>query len=227
PRHKAVLLRSGICLERFTYQPKAYKPPERLKVLTIGRLVEMKGIEYIIRAVHKLVKKGRDLELSIAGDGPLKEDLERLVKRLDLEDPISFLGEKTSEETAQLLREHHIFVASSVTAPNGQRDSAVNTLKEAMATGLPVVATRHGGIPELVEDGLSGFLVPERDEASIAEKIEWLADHAASWRAMGLAGRARVQRDYDIEKLNDRLVSLYSTGPNGPAPPRMSSVLSI
>jgi colanic acid/amylovoran biosynthesis glycosyltransferase len=96
-----------------------------------------------------------------------------------------------------------------VTGKDGNQDAPVNTLKEAMAMGLPVISTKHGGIPELVQDGVSGFLVPERDANAIATKLSYLITHPEIWEAMGKAGRARVEKQYDMDKLNDELVDIY------------------
>jgi colanic acid/amylovoran biosynthesis glycosyltransferase len=101
------------------------------------------------------------------------------------------------------------FLAPSVTAADGNQDAPVNTLKEAMAMGLPVISTYHGGIPELVEDGVSGFLVPERDAKAIAQKLDYLISHPEIWVQMGRSGRRQVEDKYDMEKLNDELVKIY------------------
>jgi len=100
-------------------------------------------------------------------------------------------------------------VAPSVTAADGNQDAPVNVLKEAMAMGLPVVSTLHGGIPELVEDSVSGFLVPERDADALAEKLGLLIEHSDRWTAMGKAGRTFVEAHYNMNMLNDELVELY------------------
>lgn len=209
PPDKATLLRSGIHLKKFSYAPKLRSAAQDLKLITVSRLVEIKGCEFAIRAVKRLLKNGRDVSLNIVGDGPLKNQLERLTESLDLKGRVSFLGAKTTEEVIELLRDFHVFVAPSVTATNGDQDGPPNTLKEAMAVGLPVISTRHGAIPEIVEDGISGFLVPERDEDAIAQKVEWLMEHPDHWEPLRCAGRARVEHDYDAERLNDKLVSIY------------------
>jgi colanic acid/amylovoran biosynthesis glycosyltransferase len=100
-------------------------------------------------------------------------------------------------------------VAPSITAENGDQEGIPNVLKEAMALGLPVISTLHGGIPELVEDGVSGFLVKERDVDSLAERLAYLVDHPETWSKMGSEGRACIEKDYDMNKLNDHLVDLY------------------
>ena len=106
------------------------------------------------------------------------------------------------------LEDADVLVAPSVTAADGDEEGIPNVLKEAMASGLPVVATRHAGIPELVEDGVSGLLVPERDEAALADALERLARAPAGWAAMGRAGREKIEKEYDIDRLNDRLAGL-------------------
>jgi len=135
-------------------------------------------------------------------------------------DRIHLCGRKQQQELIELLDQAHLFVAPSVTATDGNQDAPVNVLKEAMAMGLPVVSTLHGGIPELVEDGISGFLVPERDVAALRDRLEYLVTHPECWPEMGLAGRTFVETHFDIERLNDRLVDLYQqvlATPNQPA----------
>jgi len=100
-------------------------------------------------------------------------------------------------------------LAPSITSQNGDQEGIPTTLMEAMACGLPVLSTFHSGIPELVQDGQSGFLVPERDVEALAEKLEHLLNHQECWSEMGLAGRKFVEANHDINKLNDRLVEIY------------------
>ncbi len=118
-------------------------------------------------------------------------------------------GWKNQKEIIEILDVCHIFIAPSVTGVDGNQDAPVNTLKEAMAMGLPVISTFHGGIPELVEDGKSGFLVPEKDADAIASKLTYLLEHPETWKQMGKIGRSRVEEKYDMNKLNDELVEVY------------------
>jgi colanic acid/amylovoran biosynthesis glycosyltransferase len=149
------------------------------------------------------------LEYIIIGDGPLKEDLQSLIQELDVAHVVKLLGWKQQQELIDILNEAHIFLAPSVTADNGDQDAPVNSLKEAMAMGLPVIGTEHGGIPELIEDGVSGFLVPERNTDAIAQKLCYLIEHPEIWSQITQAGRSQVEEKYDIEKLNDELVEIY------------------
>jgi colanic acid/amylovoran biosynthesis glycosyltransferase len=204
--------RSGVDLGRFEYierMDRQRSPDRPTRLLTVSRLVEKKGVAYGLEAVARLRASGRNVVYSILGDGPLGPELERLRDSLGLGEIVSFLGPGDDARVLACLREAHVLVAPSVTAGDGDQEGIPNALKEAMATGLPVVSTRHSGIPELVEDGISGFLVPERDADALAERVACLVDHPERWGAMGRAGRRRVEADYDSETLNVRLVELY------------------
>jgi len=146
----------------------------------------------------------------VAGDGSFRSTLEAQRDRLGLDRRVRLLGWQTQAQVRQVLGRAHVLVAPSITAGNADEEGIPNVLKEAMASGLPVVATRHGGIPELVENGVTGFLVAERDPQILAERLAELAAPSERWAAMAAAGRARVEREYDIERLNDRLVTLFA-----------------
>lgn len=212
---KIIVHHSGIDCDRFLFQVRQMPVDNIIKIVTIGRLIEKKGIEYAIRAVAQVVENYPKIEYSIIGDGWLKQELQQLIISLHLENKIKLLGWKTQPEIVKILEQSHIFIAPSVTAKDGNQDAPVNTLKEAMAMGLPVIATFHGGIPELVQDGVSGFLVPERDGNAIAVQIQYLIDHPEIWSDMGKAGRDYVQTHFDTNKLNDELVEIYQRIGNG------------
>ncbi|GAB4207403.1 MAG: colanic acid biosynthesis glycosyltransferase WcaL [Coleofasciculaceae cyanobacterium] len=207
--NKIVVHGSGLDCSKFTFKPRHFPGDGRVRIATTGRLVEKKGIEYGIRAIAKLANTHPNIEYNIMGDGPLKEDLQNLIQELDVGHIVKLLGWKQQREIIEILDNCHIFIAPSVTAADGNQDAPVNTLKEAMAMGLPVISTFHGGIPELVEDGISGFLVPERDADAIAEKLTYLIENRDIWQQIGYAGRARVEQKYDMNKLNDELVEIY------------------
>jgi len=127
-----------------------------------------------------------------------------------MEQTIHLLGWKTKDEVRELYDDSHLFVLSSVTAANGDKEGQGLVLQEAQAMGLPVLATLHNGFPDSVLDGKSAFLVPERDVDTLAEKLDFLVEHPAMWSEMSEAGRTFVEANFDVDKLNDRLVDIYS-----------------
>ena len=209
PEDRIDVLHSGINGSRFTFRERQLERDRPLRIATVGRLVEKKGIEYAIDAMDALRSQGHSIDYTIAGDGPLRDDLVHQIDRLQLGDRIRLVGELTETGVADLLTRSDLFVAPSVTSRQGDEDAPVNTLKEAMSMGLPVVSTLHGGIPELVEDGLSGYLVPERDAAALATAIARLLGASQAWPSMGRAGRDKVMRDYNLANTGDQLVSIY------------------
>lgn len=202
---------SGLDVSKFKFRPRHPVPGEPTHIVTTGRLVEKKGIEYAIRAVARQVSKFPRLTYTIIGEGPLRPSLEALIRELGVESQIQLLGWQNESEIIRILATAHVFIAPSVTAADGNQDAPINVLKEAMAMGLPVISTYHGGIPELVEDGVSGFLVPERNTDALADKLEVLLTHPEYWSEMGRAGRTFVEQHYDLNRLNDKLVLLYKT----------------
>jgi colanic acid/amylovoran biosynthesis glycosyltransferase len=206
---KIVIMRSGIDCSKFIFNTRHLPPDGRIRIVTTGRLVEKKGLEYGIRAVAKSTKLHPNIEYNIIGDGSLKEDLQQLIQELDVGDVVNLLGWKQQQEVVQILNDSQIFVAPCVTSKDNDQEGVPNVLKEAMAMGLPVVSTHHSGIPELVEDGISGFLVAERDVNALAAKLGYLIAHPEVWPEMGAAGRAYVEKHYEIEQLNDDLVEIY------------------
>ena len=206
---KIKVYRSAIDGSKFKFSIRPFDPDATVRVLCVGRLVEKKGMEFAIRGFAEAAHVHANMQMDIVGDGPLRESLRQWIGELNLEDRIHLLGEKNQDEIIRLLGDSHLFIASSVTPHNGDQEGPVNTLKEAMATGLPVIGTRHGGIPELIEDGVSGFLVPERDPIAIAEKLLYLIDHPEEWVEMGKKGRARVDEHFNLKKLNAELIENY------------------
>ncbi|GAB4385733.1 MAG: colanic acid biosynthesis glycosyltransferase WcaL [Elainellaceae cyanobacterium] len=218
---------SGLDYSRFPFQIRQFPEDGIVRIATTGRLVEKKGIEYSIRAVAQVLKQYPNLEYTIIGEGPLRSNFEQLIQSLGVERSIKLLGRKSQAELIALLETSHLFIAPSVTAADGNQDAPVNVLKEAMAMGLPVISTLHGGIPELVEEGVSGYLVPERDAEAIATRLVDLIEHPDRWAAMGQAGRAFVEQNYDLNRLNDALVSLYESLLRSDLTPRSEVALSL
>jgi len=145
----------------------------------------------------------------VVGDGMLRENLQQLIEGMGIERQVKLLGWKTHDEVKMLLEESHVLVAPSLTSEDGDQEGIPNAIKEAMASGLPVISTFHSGIPELVTDGVSGFLVPERDVASLADSLAYLIRHPEKCNEMGKAGRMQVEQKFNIHHLNKELEELY------------------
>jgi colanic acid/amylovoran biosynthesis glycosyltransferase len=220
PPERVVVHRTGIDLRRWPYREREPAGDDRLRLVTVGRLVEKKGVEHVLRAMRILLDRGVDVEYGILGDGPRRERLAALAAELGVKDRVTLHGRHGQEAVRDELERSDVLVAASVTAADGDEEGIPNVLKEAMALGLPVVGTRHAGIPELIEDDVSGFLVPERDEASLADALQRLARDPGRWATMGRAGRATIEREYDIHRLNDRLAGLLENLIRQEAPSR-------
>ena len=206
PMHRVSVHPMGVRTARFSQITHASRPDAPLRLLSVSRLVEKKGVADAIRAVAQL---SFACELVIVGDGPLRGALERLACDLGTAHRVRFTGAQTSIQVEEQLALADIFVAPSITARDGDIEGIPVSIMEAMAAGLPVVSTRHSGIPELVQHGVSGFLVAEGDVAAMASRLGELADDAALRARLGAEGRRIVQRDFDIERLTDRLVAHY------------------
>lgn len=206
---KIVVHYSGIDCSKFNYVQRQRVLGEPIKVLTIARLKEKKGVVFAIEAVSCLLSRGEKIEYRVVGDGPLRGDLEQLIECRGIENQVKLLGWKTHEEVKRLLEEAQVLVAPSLTADSGDQEGIPNVIKEAMASGLPVISTYHGGIPELVTDGVSGLLVPESDAAAIADALAYLIGHPEVCAEIGRAGRRQVERKFDTNSLNKELEELY------------------
>jgi len=207
--HKIVVHHSAIDCEKFSYKKRTLNPGERIHIVTVGRLVEKKGMKYAIRAIAKLVKKYPHIKYTIVGDGPLREELVLLIKMLKLEDRVTLYGAATHDEVVKILNKAHLFLHPSIKGSDGNEEGIPNSLKEAMACGIPVVSTFHAGIPELVEDGVSGLLVLQRNSGELAKKMEYLIVHPEKWVSMGKAGRKKIEREFEIGKTVDKLECLF------------------
>lgn len=206
---KTIVHRSGTDISLFKH--KRYSRKEVINLLSVCRLVEKKGLDYAIRAVGNVVKKHPEFKLKylIIGEGPLKKHLVAITLKLGLENVICFLGGRRHGEVAEIMQGSDIFLAPSVISKREGYEGIPGVIREALACGLPVLATNHGGIPEVVRDGESGFLVPERNTIALTEKLEFLIKRREKWPEMGSFGRGIIKKYYDINRLNNDLVKRY------------------
>ena len=168
-RDKSIVVRCGMDLPAFPFQPKANPIGSPVKLLAVGRSVEKKGFKYLIDAMHLLKKQGTNALLTIIGDGPLANSLQKQAQ--DLCVPVEFLGQQPTEKVRQAMVDNDIVIVPSVTSQSGEMEGLPVVIMEAMAIGRIVIATRHAGIPEIVISQKTGFLVDEKSPEQIAEAV--------------------------------------------------------
>jgi colanic acid/amylovoran biosynthesis glycosyltransferase len=195
----------GIDLERFAKIERSERAPT---VLMVGRLVEKKGMSFGLRAFAAARRREPAASLRIVGDGPLRRALEDEAQQLGIAQAVCFAGALPSEGVRAAMLDADVLLAPSVETDSGDRESGLLVLKEAAATGLCAIGSRHGGIPEIIEHGQTGFLVAERDVGALAEALsELLTSHALRAR-LGAAARAKMERQYDARRQNATLERL-------------------
>jgi colanic acid/amylovoran biosynthesis glycosyltransferase len=197
----------GINCDKFFYHHREMGPEKRVQIVSIARLVEKKGIEYAILAINSLqLPDGFGIVYTIIGDGPRMDAISNLIEKSDDLKKVKLLGWRQQSEVINILNEAHIFLAPSVTASDGDQEGIPVSIMEAMAVGLPLISTYHSGIPELVDNEKTGFLVAEKDVSALAEKIDYLIRNSESWSLIGRAARNRVEAMFNIHTLNATLI---------------------
>jgi colanic acid/amylovoran biosynthesis glycosyltransferase len=209
PPDRIRVVESPVDVDNFPYTPPRLPTGRPVQLLTVARLVEKKGICYALEAVALLRGRGQDVRYRIIGGGELMEPLNAQASALGIADIVSFLGPRPHTEVAAELAAADLFVAPSITDSHGECDAAINTLKEAMLTGRPLVSTWHGGIPELVEDGRTGHLVPERDAPALADRLGRLIADPAGWPALAEAARAAAEHRFDMAFIARQTLAVY------------------
>ena len=178
-------------------------------ILHVARLVEMKGTSYLLRAFAKFAPLHPDARLVVVGDGPLGRSLRGLARSLGLGERVCFTGALPHGEVLGWMRRARVLVLPSVLTGTGRVEGLGMVLLEAASHGLPVIGSRVGGIPEVVIDGRTGFLVPERDPDALARRLGELLDDPALRRRMGDEARALVSRRFDLRRQTEVLEEFY------------------
>lgn len=198
----------GVDLTRFRPSETAFDGGE-VRFAIACRFTAKKGVEDLLRAFARVRAAGVRARLTIAGEGPLRANYERLAAELGIAADVCIEPFVPPARMPEWLGRQHLFVHPSVTAPDGDKEGTPTVVVEAHAAGLPIVATRHGGIPDVVEDGVSGHLVAEHDVEALAARMLDLARRPEAWRDMGAAGRARVEHAFDRVTQTRRREALY------------------
>jgi glycosyltransferase involved in cell wall biosynthesis len=201
----------GIDLTLFGDSHSRHTPAAPFKLLSVARMAPKKGLPSVYQALKHLRDRGIDVRHTLIGDGEDRADIISWIKQLGLEGVTQLLGTQPHDVVLRHYREADVFVLGCRVAPNGDRDGIPNVFMESMAMGVPIVATRLSGIPELIQDGHSGLLVPPEAPRQMAQAIHRLLTDPALRHKMITAGRQRVQADFDNQQLIMKLAHLYAT----------------
>ena len=201
---KLALVRCGVSFVEWT-GPGAFTLRDRYRIGTLGRIVEKKGMDVLIRAVAELRQRPYRIELSIAGDGPLRDELERLTAELKMSEIVRFEGSVPHQQVQSWMRGLDAFVLSCKCDANGDMDGIPVVLMEAMSQSVPVISSRLSGIPELVMDGVTGLLAAPGDHFGVAAKIDQLLSSPELRQAMAERAREHVRNEFGQQVNLDRL----------------------
>ncbi|WP_428943485.1 glycosyltransferase [Pantoea sp. FN060301] len=196
PPEKIQVTRMGIEPEKFNFKAREslHSP---LRILTVARLTEKKGLNIAVEACKYLRDRGANFEYTIIGDGDLEGKLKEDIRTWELEGNVKMVGFKPQEEIKRYLDEADIFLLPSLTAADGDMEGIPVALMEAMAVGLPVVSSDHSGIPELIENNVSGWLAPEGDAKALSEILLKLANSEVDVAPVVHAARRKVETEFN------------------------------
>ncbi|MEK0449903.1 MAG: hypothetical protein RL088_2171 [Verrucomicrobiota bacterium] len=209
PREKLRLNRTGIPLEAFPFVARSAPADGEWRLVQACRLIAKKGLRTSLRAFARFRERWPAARFILAGDGPMKAEVERMAAEMELGGAVELRGFLDQAGLAKLYTESHIFLHPSEMTEDKNQEGVPNSMLEAMATGLPVAATLHGGIPEAVTDGETGFLVEERDDEELASVLLRLAAHPELWASMSAAAAKSVREEFSQERAIEKLEGFY------------------
>jgi colanic acid/amylovoran biosynthesis glycosyltransferase len=206
PSKKIQVHRLGVDVSRFQRAEEEHDVP---RITLVGRFTAKKGFTYALRACVNAIQSGSAAEVVILGDGELEPELRRIVHAGGIADHVDFRGAVPHDEVAHVLARSDIMMTPSVVTRTHDRDSGIVVAKEGSACEVPVIGTYHGGIPSIIDDGETGFLVPERNVDALTDRLKTLLDDATLRRSMGRAAREKMLREFDMTKQVEKLEKHY------------------
>ncbi len=214
--------RMGVNVDEFTFAPRARTQGEPLRLVTVCRFVEKKGLEYAIRGIAKALETepGIRIQFELIGSGPLEPSLVQLVSELGLEDHVTFSGSMPHQDIARALDRSDALILPSVVSSDGDMEGIPLSLMEAMASGVCVISTYHSGIPELIEHGVSGLLAEERNVDEISEHILTLARDPKLASKLARNARMVIENKFNSRILNDQLEQICRSALRKPETPK-------
>lgn len=206
PEDKIKVLKLGMDINEIEFQHRTSAGP---KLMMVGRMVEKKGFTYAIEAVDLLTTQGTDVQLDLYGDGQLRSDLEKMVQKRGLNNQVIFHGQTKNEAIFDELYGHDILLVPSVQAKDGDREGIPQTTVEGMATGIPVIASDHAGLPELVINEETGLQIPERDPQALSEAIKQYVENPDLVARVSKNGRKKTEENHNIHSQIEKLEKFY------------------
>ncbi len=219
PEEKVRVQHLGINLDKIPFIPRNLDNGQRVKILIAGTFREKKGITYALEACAKLLSQKKNIEITLIGDAgrsrrevDYKKEITAIIKRHNMAERLNYLGFLPYPAFINEAKNNHIFLSPSIHPPDGETEGgAPVSLIEMSAYGMPIVSTFHCDIPEVVIDGKSGFLVPEKDIDGLVERLEYLVNHPEIWEPMGNAGRKHIEEEFNIVKQAAQLEVIYDS----------------
>jgi len=209
PEDKLRLNRTGIPLDRFPQQQRRFPEDGRWHLVQACRLIEKKGIPVTLEAFARVRRDFPHMRLTIAGEGPKLDSIKAKISELGLAEAVTLSGFLDEQSLCELYREAHIFIHPSQMTADQNQEGVPNAMLEAMATGLPVIATLHGGIPEAVEHGQSGLLSAERDVDATEANLRQLVTDSGLWEQLGRRAASSVRENFEQRAQIDKLEDFY------------------
>ena len=206
---KIKIHRTGIPLVEFSFLERSFPKNDEWRFVQAGRLIEKKGLPVTLRAFAAFLRQYPNATLTIAGEGAMLGELQQLACELNVDARVSFTGLISQEQLRDIYCRSDIFLHPSQTGRDGNQEGIPNSMLEAMASGLPVFATQHGGIPEAIENGVSGVLVPERDHEELARALLNAAQDRAFLLRIARSGAEVVRKNFDLQPQAQRLENNY------------------
>jgi colanic acid/amylovoran biosynthesis glycosyltransferase len=206
---KVRLHRTGIPLSEIAFRPRTWPNDGAWKLLQAGRLIEKKGFQTSLRAFAAFQQKNPAAAFTIAGEGPMGQKLRGLARELGVGERVRFTGFLSQARLREEFFQSHIFLHPSELGGDGNQEGIPNAMLEAMASGLPVFATKHGGIPEAIDDGVSGVLVGERDHLALAEALLGWTRRPEALHRLAEAGARAVAANFEQNQQARVLEDLY------------------
>lgn len=209
--NKIYIIPQGTNLNDFPFTERKIKNNETITILSVGRLSVEKGFHVAIDAIARLVDKYPNIRYHIIGSGVEDTNLQRQIKTLKLQNNVKIIGGVSTEILQSQYAAAHMFVLPSIDFCDGSHTETQGVvLQEAQSSGIPVIASRTGGIPEIIIDGTTGLLFDEQDDAGLAEKIESLLNDQVQYKALSIAARKDVEDNYSVETICQRQLKVYS-----------------